>query len=47
MRDILLIADESGSVGWVNFEKIKTSFKVVYILYATLYRRGSKIAKVK
>lgn len=28
MRDLLLIADESGSIGRINFEKIKSSFKV-------------------
>ena len=30
MRDLLLIADESGSIGWINFEKIKINFKVVF-----------------
>jgi len=28
MRDMLLLADESGSIGWYNFEKIKNTFKV-------------------
>jgi len=27
-RDILLLGDESGSIGWINYEKIKTHFKV-------------------
>ena len=28
-RDILFLGDESGSVGWVNYEKIKNHFKVM------------------
>uniref|UniRef100_H2ZJ91 VWFA domain-containing protein n=1 Tax=Ciona savignyi TaxID=51511 RepID=H2ZJ91_CIOSA len=29
MRDILLLGDESGSIGWYNFEKMKNAFKAV------------------
>lgn len=29
-RDILLLGDESGSIGWINYEKIKKVFKVKY-----------------
>ncbi|XP_039268027.2 uncharacterized protein LOC120343026 isoform X1 [Styela clava] len=28
-RDLLLIGDESGSIGWVNFAKIKENFKAI------------------
>jgi len=36
-RDIMLLGDESGSVGRVNYEKIKEHFKVYAIEKNAIY----------